>query len=324
VRLLLPILIGLIAHAQVPPYVDPSSHIIHFVSVADDVKLEVLEWNGNGRPLVLLTGYGNTAHVFDEFAPKLSGYHVYAITRRGFGLSSQAKSGYEDQRLADDVLAVMDFLKLPRPVLIGHSMAGGELTTIGVQHPDRISGLVYLDANSDPRDFPERMALFNELPAGVRMQPPPNSNEESRSFEMFREYQRRLNGFPFPVAEYHNMYETNPDGSKGRSRTLPSVFYAVRDGQKERNYSGITVPVLAFFPIVDDPQRYRPQNQHERDGMKAYDAATLVFVNRYKATLLSQVPGARIMDLHNADHYVFLSNESEVLSEIKLFLQELK
>ncbi len=323
-RLLLSILLTLIARAQVPPYVDPAPHKIHFVSVADNVKLEVLEWNGNGRPLVLLTGYGNTAHVFDEFAPKLSGYHVYAITRRGFGLSSQAQSGYDDQRLADDVLAVMDYLKLSKPVLIGHSMAGGELTTIGVQHPSRISGLVYLDANTDPRDFPERTTLYNELPEAMRKQPPPNSNEESRSFKAFREYQRRVSGFPFPEAEYHNMHETDPDGSKGRSRTLPLVFSAVRDGQKSRNYSGITVPVLAFFPIVGEPQRYRPKNQQEQDTITAFDAATLVFVNRYKAALLSQVPSARIVDLHNADHYVFLSNEPEVLSEIMLFLGTLQ
>jgi non-heme chloroperoxidase len=324
VRLLVPTLMALIAQAQVSPYIDPSSHKIHFVPVTEDVKLEVLEWNGNGRPVVLLTGYGNTAHVFDEFAPKLSGYHVYAITRRGFGRSSKSQSGYDDQRLADDVLAVMDFLEMPKPVLIGHSMAGGELTTLGVQHPGRISGLVYLDANSDPRDFPERTALYNELPEAMRRQPPPNSNEESRSFKAFREYQRRVNGFPFSEAEYHNLYETNPDGSKGRSRTLPLVFNAVRDGQKSRNYSGITVPVIAFFPIVGEPQRYRPQNQQERDAITAFDAATLVFVDRYKAMLLSQVPGARIVDLHNADHYVFLSNEGEVLSEIMLFLQKLK
>jgi len=40
--------------------------------VDDNVKLEVLDWGGTGRPLVLLAGLGNTAHVFDDFAPKLT------------------------------------------------------------------------------------------------------------------------------------------------------------------------------------------------------------------------------------------------------------
>ena len=53
------------------------------------MKLEVLDWGGSGRGLVLLAGLGSTAHVYDDFAPKLtSEYHVYGITRRGFGASS--------------------------------------------------------------------------------------------------------------------------------------------------------------------------------------------------------------------------------------------
>ena len=36
------------------------------------MQLEVLDWGGAGRPLVLLAGAGNTAHVFDEFAPRLA------------------------------------------------------------------------------------------------------------------------------------------------------------------------------------------------------------------------------------------------------------
>src|ERR1700761_6218286 len=67
---------------------DPSPHATRFIPVDEGVKLEVLDWGGSGRPLVLLAGGGNTAHVFDDFAPKLTDhYHVYGITRRGFGAS---------------------------------------------------------------------------------------------------------------------------------------------------------------------------------------------------------------------------------------------
>ena len=56
---------------------DTASHSIQFVSVENDVKLEVLDWGGSGRPLVLLAGGGNNAHGFDKFAPKLiDTYHV--------------------------------------------------------------------------------------------------------------------------------------------------------------------------------------------------------------------------------------------------------
>jgi non-heme chloroperoxidase len=107
---------------------DPSPDRVSFVEVDARVSLEVLDWGGSGQAIVLLAGSGNTAHIFDEFAPKLTDCcHVYGITRRGYGRSSQPTSGYDDQRLADDVLKVLDSLGIPSPVLVGRSMAGGEL-----------------------------------------------------------------------------------------------------------------------------------------------------------------------------------------------------
>jgi non-heme chloroperoxidase len=129
---------------------DPSPHTVQFVTVDNDVKLEVLDWGGSGRPLVFLAGLGNTAHVFDRFAPTLTPmYHVYGITRRGFGASSApapSNGNYSADRLGDDVLVVLDALKLSHQVLVGHSIAGEELSSIGSRYPTRVAGLIYLDA----------------------------------------------------------------------------------------------------------------------------------------------------------------------------------
>ena len=101
------------------------------------MRLEVLDWGGSGRPLVLLAGLGNTAHVFDEFAPKLAGtFHVYGITRRGHGSSCHSESGYTGGRLAEDLLAVLDAFQLSNSVLIGHSFAGEELTALATLIPN--------------------------------------------------------------------------------------------------------------------------------------------------------------------------------------------
>ena len=43
-------------------------------------------------------------------------------------------------------MAVIDALQLVRPVLAGHSLAGEELSSVATRHPDKIAGLVYLDA----------------------------------------------------------------------------------------------------------------------------------------------------------------------------------
>ena len=113
--------------------------------------------------------------------------HVYAITRRGYGASSQPATGYDDQRLADDVRAVIEALKLEAPVVAGHSMGGGEITTLARQHSDRLGGLIYLDAIGDPRDFmgadPAWRALLQKLPPRRE----PACPDDQRSFVALRE-----------------------------------------------------------------------------------------------------------------------------------------
>ena len=129
---------------------DSSPHRVQFVAVDQGVQLEVLDWGGSGRPLIFLAGAGDTAHRFDGFAPQFTAqHHVYGITRRGFGASSKpapANGNYSADHLGDDVLAVMKALHIDRPVLIGHSIAGEELSSVGSRFPEKVSGLIYLDA----------------------------------------------------------------------------------------------------------------------------------------------------------------------------------
>ena len=54
-----------------PEWQDPSRHKVEFVAVDDGVRLEVLDWGGSGKPVVLLPGLRFTSHVFDGFAKKL-------------------------------------------------------------------------------------------------------------------------------------------------------------------------------------------------------------------------------------------------------------
>ena len=328
--LVLTILVGQAAGSQKSPsWQDPSKHQVKIVTVEDGVRLEVLDWGGFGRPVVLLAGSGCTAHIYDDFAPKLTGFcHVYGITRRGFGASSQPASGYEDQRLADDILQVLASLHISKPVLVGHSMAGGEMTTIGNQHSDQLSGLVYLDALGDPRDWtgsdPAYIELAKNLPAA--MWKPPPSEVEQRSFEAYRSWQMRNGEGVFPESELRNTHLSNTDGTMGRYKTPPGIHKAIGDSQIKRDYSQIRVPVLAFleFPrSIDDPLRqseYKPKDERERAAIEAFNKATMAYVERWIKNLKSGVPDARLVDLPGAGHYVFLTRESDVLRELRSFL----
>ena len=71
---------------------DTTPHKTRFVRVEPGVWLEVVDWGGEHKPqtMVLLTGLGDNAHVFDQFAQQFTdSFHVIGITRRGFVPSSQ-------------------------------------------------------------------------------------------------------------------------------------------------------------------------------------------------------------------------------------------
>src|SRR5208283_2282695 len=315
---------------QAAPWHDLSKHTVQFVTVEQGVRLEVLDWGGTGRPIVLLAGSGNTAHIFDDFAEKLSGAccHVYGITRRGFGASTHPDSGYDQQRLAGDVLQVLDALKLVAPVVAGHSMSGEELTTLGDEHSDRLAGLVYLDATADPTDYPGNsaayMALFNKLPAAIRANGSPPDAPDLRSFQAFHDFKVRQNGFEYPEAELHNTYNRNPDGSVGSGNAPDKVHFAIGRGALPRDYSRIRVPILAFFSSLSINYRYQPKDAQERTAIEEFDAATEVYDVRNKKKLLKAEGGVRIVDLPQADHYLFLSNQADVLREMRAFIAGLK
>src|SRR5262245_59051554 len=77
---------------------DTTPHHVTFVEVEPGVQLEVLDWGGAHKPqtMVLLTGLGDNAHVYDQFAFQFTeDFHVIGMTRRGFLPSSQPEDGYD-------------------------------------------------------------------------------------------------------------------------------------------------------------------------------------------------------------------------------------
>ena len=58
--------------------------------------------------------------------------------------------------------------------------------------------------------------------------------------------------------------------------------------------------------------------------MEAFNQATVVFIERWNKNLKSGVPGAQIIDLPGAGHYVFLTRETEVLRGVREFVAALQ
>src|SRR5688572_836931 len=298
---------------------DPSSHVGRFVPVGQDVRLEVLDWGGAGRPLVLLPGGGDTAHVFDDFAPRLtSDVHVYGIPRRGFGESGFAPLTSGSDTFGDDVLAVLDALELESPVLVGHSIGGQELSSIGTRYPDRVAALVYLDA-AYPYAFDNgKVPTFNEISAVGFTQPQPPAEADLATFDGLRQYYTRVLGFTYPEGELRQKRSAMPDGRVGPMRPFPGGR-TLLEGPKQ--YVQIRPPAL-FLVSSQSPGRWAETSTDPK--IREQIAGLNAFTERQAKAIEDGLPGARVVRLPGANHNVFLSNEADVLREMRAFLGRLR
>lgn len=97
----------------------------HYIEVERKVKLYV-EDIGTGIPVIFLHGWPLNSRMFEYQFTLLSvqGYRCIGIDQRGFGKSSAPAGGYDYDRLADDVKAVIDYLRLEHAFLVGFSVGG--------------------------------------------------------------------------------------------------------------------------------------------------------------------------------------------------------
>ncbi|MBI3400537.1 MAG: alpha/beta hydrolase [Acidobacteria bacterium] len=319
------LVIGVLVAATVPAFGQPSvgpdtsPHRVQRVEVESSVSLEVLDWGGSGRPVVLLAGGGNSAHVFDDFAPPLTRrYHVYGVTRRGYGVSDKPTTGYSVDRLADDVASVVDALKIERSVVIGHSVAGDELSSIGSRHSERISGLIYLDAAYDRTD-PAWNAINSKLP------PTAPALADRENVRAFQGWMTRALRFTLPLSEIYNEFELTPAGGIGRSRIPPAVSREILAGMKKPDYSRLLVPALALYAqyrSIQEAPGYKDNDPAARTALEEYlslvAARQVVEIESFKAAAVNarvaRVPGG---------HYFFLANPQDTNKEIDAFIADL-
>jgi len=149
---------------------------------ADGHALHLLSWSDAGVPLLLLHGFGNDAHVWDDFAPAVAPYYrTLALDQRGHGDSAHdPELRYDHDSMARDAIAALDALGIERVVLVGHSMGGRVSMRFARRHPERLAGLVIVDAGPE---LDARGVLRIRLDAEANIDP---------SFGSVEEYERVL------------------------------------------------------------------------------------------------------------------------------------
>jgi len=113
----------------------------------DGTRLRMID-TGNGTPVVFIHGFGASMYGWRYQLPVVvaAGYRVVVIDNRGFGFSDKPAHGYTNAAYAHLVVSLLDSLGIASAVLVGHSMGGAIAAEVALAHPDRVRGMVLIDA----------------------------------------------------------------------------------------------------------------------------------------------------------------------------------
>lgn len=294
---------------------------VHFIQVAPEVSLEVLEWSSTGEPLVLLPGAAHSAHAFVDLAPQFTDrFRVLGITRRRVGASSTPSQQFGIDELVSDIIAVLDTFRIQAANFIGHSFGGAELSYLALRHPGRVQRMVYLDGSWDFARVYNSPGWWDPWPDL------PVTPEDSASPQALAAYFARTWGPLFPIEEIEAINRFDPSGKLvARDPNVGSMFKEMIGPTLDTlDFSRIAVPTLTVRSIpleVSDLFRgyaaYDPINKHLADAaFQRWSSVVVGEGNRF----VSQVRGVQDLRLERAHHEVLVTEPERFVPTVRDFL----
>lgn len=148
-----------------PPFPEPRT-----VST-NGIRMAYYE-QGEGIPIVLCHGFPELAYSWRHQLPALAraGYRAIAPDQRGYGLTegTSAVRDYDIRHLTDDLVGLLDALKIDRAIFCGHDWGGLVVWPMAQLNPDRVLGVVGVNVPFIPPAPVDPIELFRQA-MGERM-----------------------------------------------------------------------------------------------------------------------------------------------------------
>lgn len=213
---------------------------------------------GKGEPLVLLHGgLANSDYWAGEIAVLAASHTVVVVDSRGHGRSSQDNEPLTYEKMADDVIAVLDHLNFQKASIAGWSDGGIIALVMGMRHPSRVKELIAIAANMDP--------------SGILPDNPAKPRFKSYVKRARLEYKRNSptpDQFGAFEAAVNQMWDTQPNYSAAalaRIKSPTTIMIGEHDQAISREHSAylaqaipkgrlVVLPGLSHFSLVQDPE----------------------------------------------------------------------
>ncbi len=293
------------------------------------ISLHYLDWGGTGNVPLFLTGMGNNAHVYDVFAPRFTDqFHVLGLTRRGHGDSDYPETGYDVDTLTEDLRLFMDSLHIEKAVLVGHSMANIELCRFSALHPERVEKLIFLDAAYDRTSENFKTMVAKNPMRTFKIPEPEGITDSIGKLIHYCKNNDSYWGVPGNWNEamdeeaLHNV-GIGPDGKvemKG-SENIGIALNATLSSYKPED-SLIKVPVLSIYAILGVEEICLKHMTDEQITLLSefYNVTRPPITRDCIAQFRRDVPHAKIVEISNAHHHIFIKHAAIVYEEMRAFL----
>lgn len=271
------------------------------------VRIQLAQWDGKGKPIFCIHGITANCRCWDVMASNLSPDHrVIAMDLRGRGLSESPDAGYSVAHHCEDILAILDDLKMEKAVIMGHSLGAFIAMAFGAQHPERVDRIILVDGGGKLSNI-QMMKVFR----GIK----PSLDRLGRIFPSFEDYLDLMKTAPFfkewtPALETYYRYEIKKVDGGVQSGIHPAHI------QEERENLG-KVDFSQFYEKISCPVLIL----RATDGMVAED--DLLLPQDVVETMVQKIPHARYVDIPGTNHYSIVFEQNEIRDRaIREFLKE--
>lgn len=157
--------------------IEPVERFVHVGGTA----LNVVEWPGDGPPLVMIHGWGVSWQVWLSTAPLLAKhFRVITFDLRGHGRSGRVLADHERITWAEDTVRLMEKLTPDGAYVIGHSLGGWISLTLPSIAPRLATKIVSEDPYTGPNSLVGERARGD---VSRRFRPDPEFVEAATSIE---------------------------------------------------------------------------------------------------------------------------------------------
>ena len=249
---------------------------------------------GEGDPVILLHGIPTWSYLYNDVIPLLAGSRrVIAPDFLGHGYSDKRDVFDRSLRAQTDmILCFMDHLELERASFVGHDTGGGVSLIMAIEHPDRVDRLVLTNVVAyDSWPIDDMIALGNpnwraktprEVADFLASGLPDGIYNKDRLTEAFK------TGIVAPYSDEEGKISIIRNASA--LNTNHTTMLVERHG-------GISAPTLCLWGVHDPWQTIR-------DGER----------------LASEIPGARLVRVENASHWIPHDTPEIFAGEVGSFL----